>query len=90
MGDAAFKARHRLGAVNSINWARILAQIVYYVYAYFRVAPRVADGSVKLNGLCVPLPAPPATVSVWLACAHAAHHDRCAPRPRALPLHAQR
>ncbi|KAJ0397929.1 hypothetical protein P43SY_006051 [Pythium insidiosum] len=36
--DAAFKAEHHLGAVNSINWARILAQIVYYVYAYFRVA----------------------------------------------------
>ena len=26
-----------LGAVNSINWARILAQIVYYVYAYFKI-----------------------------------------------------
>lgn len=34
--DAAFKAQYNLGAVNSINWARILAQIVYYVYAYFR------------------------------------------------------
>ncbi|TMW57400.1 hypothetical protein Poli38472_003325 [Pythium oligandrum] len=35
--DASFKAKYNLGAVNSINWARILAQIVYYVYAYFRV-----------------------------------------------------
>ncbi|TYZ58479.1 hypothetical protein PybrP1_011260 [[Pythium] brassicae (nom. inval.)] len=34
--DAAFKAEFNLGAVNSINWARILAQIVYYVFAYFR------------------------------------------------------
>ncbi|DBA02461.1 TPA: hypothetical protein N0F65_008675 [Lagenidium giganteum] len=34
--DAEFKAKYNLGAVNSINWARILAQIVYYVYAYFR------------------------------------------------------
>lgn len=34
--DAQFKAQHNLGAVNSINFARILAQIVYYVYAYFR------------------------------------------------------
>lgn len=28
--------QYNLGAVNSINWARILAQIVYYVYAYLR------------------------------------------------------
>ncbi len=29
--DPAFRARHPLSAVNSINWARIMAQIVYYV-----------------------------------------------------------
>ena len=33
--DAAFKARHHIGAVNSINWARIAAQVVYYFKAYF-------------------------------------------------------
>jgi threonine synthase len=34
-GNAEFKRRVRLGAVNSINWARIAAQIVYYFKGYF-------------------------------------------------------
>lgn len=34
--DPAFKARYRIGAVNSINWARIAAQVVYYFWGYFR------------------------------------------------------
>ena len=33
--DAAFKQRQRLGAVNSINWARVAAQVVYYFKGYF-------------------------------------------------------
>ena len=31
--DSAFRSRHNLSAVNSINWARVMAQIVYYVAA---------------------------------------------------------
>jgi len=33
--DAAFKAKHRIGTVNSINWARVAAQVVYYFKGYF-------------------------------------------------------
>ncbi len=33
--DHAFKAQHKIGTVNSINWARVTAQIVYYFKAYF-------------------------------------------------------
>ncbi len=35
--DAVFRDRMRLGAVNSINWARIVAQVVYYVHAALRL-----------------------------------------------------
>ena len=35
--DAPFKARHQIGAVNSINWARVAAQVVYYFKGYFSV-----------------------------------------------------
>lgn len=35
--DHAFKAAHKIGAVNSINWARVAAQVVYYFKGYFAV-----------------------------------------------------
>ncbi len=35
--DAAFKARNKIGVVNSINWARVAAQVVYYFKGYFAV-----------------------------------------------------
>ncbi len=38
--DAAFKARHAIGTVNSINWARVAAQIVYYFKGWLAVTTR--------------------------------------------------
>ncbi|SMC29769.1 threonine synthase [Andreprevotia lacus DSM 23236] len=41
--DAAFKAQYKIGAVNSINWGRIVAQVVYYFKGYFSAAKTVGD-----------------------------------------------
>ena len=48
--DAEFKAKYSLGTVNSINWGRILAQIVYYFKGYFA---STTDNSQKVS-FCVP------------------------------------
>ena len=34
--DLEFKRRHKIGTVNSINWARLLAQVIYYFAGYFQ------------------------------------------------------
>jgi threonine synthase len=41
--DLEFKARQKIGTVNSINWGRISAQVVYYFNAYLRTAEKIGD-----------------------------------------------
>ena len=48
-GDLPFRDRFKLGAVNSINWARVLAQIVYYFYAAFRVQESTSAEKVRFS-----------------------------------------
>ena len=48
--DLDFKRRYKIGTVNSINWARLLAQVVYYFAGYFQ-ATKTNDERVSF---CVP------------------------------------
>ena len=58
-GDKAIAARLaerniRLSSANSINWGRLVPQIVYYFYAYFRLAEQGAVAWGKPVDFCVP------------------------------------
>ncbi|HMC44266.1 MAG TPA: threonine synthase [Caballeronia sp.] len=41
--DHAFKAANKIGTVNSINWARVMAQVVYYFKGYFAATKSNAE-----------------------------------------------
>jgi threonine synthase len=41
--DLAFKRKYRIGTVNSINWARLVAQVVYYFAGYFQATSSNAE-----------------------------------------------
>ena len=43
--DIDFKTAQSLGAINSINWARILAQVVYYIYSGLHIMKDEKDRS---------------------------------------------
>lgn len=47
-GDTTFRDEVHLGAVNSINWARVMAQIVYYVVAYLEATDSSEPGDESL------------------------------------------
>ncbi len=48
-GDIDFKKNYHLGAINSINWARILAQVVYYIYSCLHVAGHEKHSAVAFS-----------------------------------------
>ena len=48
--DAAFKSKYSIGAVNSINFARLLAQVVYYIATYLKVT----ESNDEEASFCVP------------------------------------
>jgi len=50
-GDLNFKNAHHLGAINSINWARVLAQVVYYIWSCLHV-----QGHESLNAIDFAVP----------------------------------
>ncbi len=47
--DLDFKATNHLAAINSINFVRIMAQTVYYFYAYFQVAKQTGAKQVSFS-----------------------------------------
>jgi threonine synthase len=47
--DVDFKQEHSLGAVNSVNWARVLAQTVYYFYSAFQVMKETGAAEVQFS-----------------------------------------
>ncbi len=57
--DLAFKRAQRIGTVNSINWARLVAQVVYYFAAYF-MAPKLGFASRPPEGASPPWGGPAA------------------------------
>ena len=65
--DLEFKRQNKIGTVNSINWARLMAQVVYYFSGYFQAtevgdnlspqpSPQRGEGAVRTSEL-LPLPA---------------------------------
>lgn len=47
--DVAYKQQYSLGAVNSVNWARVLAQMVYYFYAGLKLMAQTGAARVRFS-----------------------------------------
>lgn len=53
-GDEEFNSKYHVGAVNSINWARILAQMTYYFYSYFQLTNKLSSDAAAAVRFVVP------------------------------------
>ncbi len=54
--DLAFKRQWQIGTVNSINWARLLAQVVYYFAGYFQATAHPSTGSGRTESVRFAVP----------------------------------
>ena len=52
--DLAFKRDFKIGTVNSINWARLLAQVVYYFAGYFQATSGRVQATPERVSFAVP------------------------------------
>ncbi len=52
--DLEFKRKYRIGTVNSINWARLLAQVVYYFAGYFQATSGRVQATPQRVSFAVP------------------------------------
>ncbi|MFM1906738.1 MAG: hypothetical protein RLZZ591_415 [Pseudomonadota bacterium] len=54
--DLDFKRKYRIGTVNSINWARLLAQVVYYFAGYFQAVDSAANAGASARTVSFTVP----------------------------------
>ena len=47
--DLDFKDKYNLGAINSVNWSRVLAQIVYYFYSGLKIMKNYGSSAVRFQ-----------------------------------------